>query len=64
MPSTLKEFSSTFEQFRERFPKHPLVEEVRSRISRSTFPNDEWLKQRTRRMKDLMAPIWYLADER
>lgn len=58
MTETFKEFAATYEEFKKRLPKHPLVEELRSRISRGRFPSDEWLKSRTKSMRDLMAPIW------
>ncbi|MBI5250937.1 MAG: hypothetical protein HY912_15725 [Desulfomonile tiedjei] len=58
MSSLFKEFSDTYAEFKRQFPKHPLVEELRSRISRGKFPSDEWLRSRTKVMRDLMAPVW------
>ena len=58
MASVYQEFSKTYEEFREKFPYHPLTEELRNRVSHGRFPADEWLKARTRKMKNLMAPIW------
>jgi len=58
MASLFIEFSDTYEKFKMRFPKHPLVEELKGRISRGRFPNDEWLKSRIKAMKDLMSPVW------
>jgi len=58
MASAFQEFSRTYDEFKENFPSHPLGEEVRSAIGRGKFPSDQWLKTRTRKMKDLMAPVW------
>ncbi len=58
MASLFQEFSHTYEEFKNQFPKHPLVEELRNRISRGKFPNDEWLRSRIKAMKRLMAPVW------
>jgi len=58
MASAFQEFSSTYEEFRKQFPRHPLNEELRSRISRGKFPDEQWLKIHTKKMKDLMAPVW------
>jgi len=63
MPSAFREFSSAYEEFKARFPRHPLVEELRGRISRGRFPTDEWLRMNTKKMKDLMAPIWLRSEE-
>jgi hypothetical protein len=58
MASAFREFSDTFEEFKSRFPHHPLIEELRGRISRGKYPDEQWLKIHTRKMKDLMAPVW------
>ena len=58
MASVYQEFSKTYEEFREEFPHHPLTEELRNRVSHGQFPDDEWLKARTKKMKNLMAPTW------
>ncbi len=58
MATIFKEFAGAYEQFKMQFPKHPLVEELRSRITRGKFPNDEWLKSKTKVMRDLMVPAW------
>lgn len=63
MPSAFREFSATYEEFKSKFPRHPLVEELRGRISSGRFPSDEWLQINTEKMKDLMLPIWLRADE-
>jgi hypothetical protein len=58
MASAYQEFSQIYEEFREKFPHHPLTEELRNRVSHGQFPADEWLKARTKKMRILMAPIW------
>jgi hypothetical protein len=58
MTSAFQEFSETYEKFRTDFANHPLNDELRNRISRGKLPSDEWLKARTQRMKELMAPMW------
>jgi hypothetical protein len=58
MASLFSEFSETYEQFRKRFPKHPLTEELRSHILRGRFPSSQWLINYTSRMRDLLDPIW------
>ena len=58
MTSVYQEFSKTYAEFREKFPHHPLTEELRNRVSHGQFPRDEWLKARTKKMKNMMAPIW------
>jgi hypothetical protein len=58
MTSVYSEFTNIYEKFRERFPNHPLTEELRSRICRGKFPSEEWLRARTKKMTDLMAPTW------
>jgi hypothetical protein len=58
MASLLSEFSETYEQFKQKFPKHPLTEELRSHIRRGQFPSSHWLIEHTKRMKDLMNPLW------
>lgn len=62
MASLFQEFSSTYNDFRKKFPRHPLNDELRSRLLRGTFPSNEWLKSRTAKMKDLMDPIWLKAS--
>jgi hypothetical protein len=58
MTKIFREFASTYEQFKMQLPKHPLVEELRGRISRGRFPSDQWLAARTKAMRDLMKPVW------
>ncbi len=58
MASPFTEFSTTYEEFRKQFPKHPLTEELRSRIHHGRYPSQQWLRENTRKMKDLMSPFW------
>ncbi|MBI4965152.1 MAG: hypothetical protein HY913_17895 [Desulfomonile tiedjei] len=63
MPSAFREFCHTYEEFKEKFPRHPLVEELRGRICCGKYPSKEWLKANTKKMRDLMAPLWLRADQ-
>ncbi|MEW6141029.1 MAG: hypothetical protein AB1733_22635 [Thermodesulfobacteriota bacterium] len=58
MASLFSEFTETYERFRKQFPKHPLTEELRSRILRGRYPSSQWLIEHTKRMKELMNPLW------
>lgn len=58
MASLFQEFSSTYNAFRKKYPRHPLNDELRSRLLRGSFPTNDWLRSRTAKMKDLMDPIW------
>ncbi len=58
MASAYVEFTDAYQEFRNRFPHHPLTEELGNRIFRGKFPNEDWLRARTKKMKDLMAPAW------
>jgi|GEM_PF-562430 len=58
MASAFQEFSSTFRAFVEKFPKHPLGDEIRRVLVRNRFPRDEWLKAQTERMRGLIEPLW------
>ena len=62
MASLFTEFSDTCNEFRKEFPTHPLNEELRAKILRGRYPSNQWLRNRTRRMKDLMEPIWIRAQ--
>ena len=44
------------------YPDHPLNEELRGRILRGRFPSNQWLRDRIKKMRDLMAPIWMRSD--
>jgi hypothetical protein len=58
MTSAYQEFSKAYDEFREKFPHHPRTEELRNSVLHGQLPGDEWLKARTKKMKNLMAPIW------
>ncbi len=51
-------FSDIYDKFRERFPNHPLGEEIRRALSKGRFPDDKWLKAQIKAMKHLMMPLW------
>jgi hypothetical protein len=63
MSSAFREFCQTYEEFKEKFPRHPLVEELRNRLSHGRFPSEEWLRGSTKKMKNLMLPIWLRANQ-
>lgn len=63
MSSAFREFCEAYEEFNTMFPRHPLAEELRDRISRGKFPSEAWLRANTRKMKDLTSPIWLRADQ-
>lgn len=58
MSSPFREFARVFEEFQDKYPKHPLIEELRNRLSRGHFPSEEWLNSKTSRMRMLMSPAW------
>lgn len=58
MASIFSEFSKTYDNFIEEFPNHPLIDELRARIIRGRFPNEQWLESRIKKMNDLMEPTW------
>ncbi len=58
MASLFREFTAKYMEFKERFPKHPLAEELTYKLTRGKFPSDEWLKARIAKMDDLLAPLW------
>jgi hypothetical protein len=58
MTSAFQEFSETYEEFRRKYANHPFNDELRNAIARGKLPSDEWLRARTMRMKELMAPMW------
>jgi hypothetical protein len=61
MASAFHEFSDTYEKFREKFPDHPILDEVRNHLLHRRYPSDDWLKARTNKMKQLMVPVWLRA---
>ena len=58
MPSLFQEFTYTYERFVQEFPDHPLTEQIRRAIGVNRFPEEDWLKEKTRKMRDLMEPLW------
>jgi hypothetical protein len=58
MPSLFKEFTLIYEEFRKKFPNHPLTEELNTKLSRGKFPSDQWLQTRIAKMNHLMYPMW------
>ncbi|MBI5571682.1 MAG: hypothetical protein HY914_17200 [Desulfomonile tiedjei] len=61
MVSAFHEFSDTYDEFSDRFPDHPLLDEVRNHLLHRRYPSDDWLKARTKKMKQLMVPVWLRA---
>jgi hypothetical protein len=61
MASLFREFSDTYDRFVKEFPDHPLTDEIRRVISGNKLPNEQWLKTQTKRMRDLMVPVWLQA---
>jgi hypothetical protein len=58
MPSLFQEFSRAFEKFVLEFPDHPLTEQIRRAIGLDRFPDEDWLRENTGKMRDLMEPLW------
>ncbi|MEI6135297.1 MAG: hypothetical protein WCP72_10005 [Desulfomonile sp.] len=58
METPFKEFAQVFEEFKEKLPHHPMIDEVRSRIVCGKLPSDQWLRTQTLKMRNLMAPFW------
>ena len=58
METTFREFAQVYEQFKEKFPQHPMVDEIRSRIVGGKLPSDQWLCAKAEKMRKLMAPFW------
>jgi hypothetical protein len=63
METPFREFAQAYEEFKEKFPQHPMIEEVRSRIVGGKLPSDQWLAAKTAKMKSLMAPFWLKNNE-
>ncbi|MEW6530874.1 MAG: hypothetical protein AB1473_08575 [Thermodesulfobacteriota bacterium] len=61
MASAFQEFSKLYEQFLDKFPNHPLAEEIRRAIGRNRFPDEKWLQSYARQMKELLLPLWLKA---
>ncbi|MFC1835106.1 hypothetical protein ACFL2Q_10260 [Thermodesulfobacteriota bacterium] len=62
MATPFRDFSTTYASFIRRHPDHPLAQEIRSGIGKNRFPEDKWLKTQTKKMKDLMTPVWAKAS--
>ncbi len=58
MGSIVHEFSKTYQEFSCQFPDHPLTDEIRRAIASSKSPRIDWLRSSTKRMRDLMVPVW------
>jgi hypothetical protein len=58
MATLFRDFSDTYDRFVKQCPAHPLVDEIKSRISKGRFPNDSWMRTQIKRMNELMAPFW------
>ena len=63
MSSPFREFARVFERFQQEYPKHPLLEELRSGLSKGKFPTESWLRSKTARMNLIMSPAWRRSDE-
>ena len=63
MATAFQEFSSAYDELIKRFPNHPLTEEISRVLSRKRIPEDKWLRGQTKRMKDLIAPVWVRAHK-
>lgn len=58
MPMSFREFSIIFDQFEEKYPKDPLIEEIRSKISSGRFPKPEWMLAKAEKMTRMLSPLW------
>ncbi len=58
MASLFTDFSNTYKSFLQKFPKHPLAEELKNHIVKGKFPSDQWLRANIKKMNDLMTPPW------
>jgi hypothetical protein len=58
METPFKEFAQVYEEFKEKLPQHPMIDEVRSRIVCKKLPSEQWLRAQTSKMRNLMAPFW------
>ena len=63
MKTAFKEFAQVYQDFKEKCPQHPMIDEVRSRIVGGKLPSDQWLRTTTSRMRNLMAPFWLKKNE-
>lgn len=58
MASLFAEFTTKYNEFKKRYPNHPLVEELRGKIYSGNFPHEQWLKSRIRKMDRFLIPFW------
>ena len=58
MPTIFNEFSTVYNEFKEKFPNHQLTEEMSNRIGRRDFPKKEWMREKIIKMRRIMKPIW------
>jgi hypothetical protein len=63
MKTAFREFAQVYEEFQRKFPQHPMIDEVRSRIVGGKLPSDQWLQTKTEKMRNLMAPFWLKKDD-
>ncbi|MGC8660123.1 MAG: hypothetical protein ACP5U1_13725 [Desulfomonilaceae bacterium] len=63
MKTAFQEFAEVYQAFKEKYPQHPMIDEVRSRIVGGRMPTDQWLRTTTTRMRNLMAPFWLKKKE-
>jgi len=63
MKTAFREFVQAYEEFKEKFPEHPMLDEVRSRIIGGKLPSDQWLQTRTAKMRSFMAPFWLKKND-
>ena len=58
MATAFQEFSNTYEEFVREFPDHPLTDQIRHGIALDRFPEERWLRDATKKMKDMLEPLW------
>ncbi len=63
MASIFQEFAFTYRRFARELPNHPLTEEIRRVICRSTPPDEQWVRKQTEKMKDLIEPFWLRSGD-
>ncbi len=58
MASLFAEFTNKYNEFKNRYPNHPLVEELRGKIYSGNFPHEQWLRTRIQKMDRFLVPFW------
>ncbi len=58
MASLFTEFTNKYNEFKKRYPNHPLVEELRGKIYSGNFPHEQWLRARIQKMDRFLIPFW------